>query len=209
MTVQRKTAIQIMQKIALALSGSAILAFGLYNVHEMSGVTEGGILGLTLLLKHWFNISPSISGLLLNAACYLLGWRLLGRTFILWSMLAGGGFSLFYAIFEQTEPLWPALAEMPLIAALLGAVFVGVGAGLSVRAGGAPSGDDALAMSIERLAGWKIQWCYLISDLVVIALSASYIALPQLLCSLLTVILSGQLVGIVQWTPTSKNKSTK
>ena len=35
---------------AFALLGSAILAFGLYNVHSFSGVTEGGVLGLTLLL---------------------------------------------------------------------------------------------------------------------------------------------------------------
>ena len=48
--------------------GGAILAFGLYNVHSLSGVTEGGVLGLTLLLKHWLDISPAISGLILNAA---------------------------------------------------------------------------------------------------------------------------------------------
>ena len=53
--------------------GSAILAFGLYNIHSISGVTEGGVLGLTLLLEHWFGISPSISGLVLNGACYALG----------------------------------------------------------------------------------------------------------------------------------------
>ncbi|MFR8978580.1 MAG: YitT family protein, partial [Christensenellales bacterium] len=57
----------------MALLGSAILAFGLYNVHAFSGVTEGGVLGLTLLLYHWFGLSPSISGLVLNAACYIGG----------------------------------------------------------------------------------------------------------------------------------------
>ena len=59
--------------------GSAILAFGLYNIHSISGVTEGGVLGLTLLLEHWLGISPSISGLVLNGACYLLGFKLLGK----------------------------------------------------------------------------------------------------------------------------------
>ena len=28
-----------------ALLGSTILAFGLYNIHSLSGVTEGGVLG--------------------------------------------------------------------------------------------------------------------------------------------------------------------
>ncbi len=54
------------------------------------------------------------------------------------------------------------------------ALFVGVGVGISVRAGG-PGGDDALAMSISAVSHWDIQWAYLISDLVVLALSATYI----------------------------------
>lgn len=182
----------------MALLGSAILAFGLYNVHALSGVTEGGILGLTLFLHHWFGISPAWSSLVMNAACYLLGWRLLGREFIVYSIAAGGGFSVFYALFERFEPLWPQLADMPLAAAFLGALFVGVGIGLAVRAGGAPGGDDALAMSISHVTGWRIQWSYLASDLLVIALSATYIPLRQLLCSLLTVLLSGQIIGLVQ-----------
>ena len=39
----------------VSIFGSAFLAFGLYNVHALSGVTEGGVLGLTLLLDHWFS----------------------------------------------------------------------------------------------------------------------------------------------------------
>ena len=186
------------KKCALALLGSAILAFGLYNVHALSGVTEGGVLGMTLFLHHLVGLSPAVTGLVMNAICYLMGWKLLGKEFIAYSIVAGGGFSVFYAIVEQFDPLWPQLADHPLLAAVLGALFVGCGVGLSVRAGGAPGGDDALAMSISKLTRWDIQWAYLISDLVVLALSATYIDLSRLGCSLLTVILSGQIIGLVQ-----------
>ena len=186
------------KKCALALLGSAILAFGLYNVHALSGVTEGGVLGMTLFLHHWLSLSPAVTGLIMNVVCYLMGWKLLGREFIAYSIVAGGGFSVFYAVVEQFDPLWPQLAEHPLLAAVLGALFVGCGVGLSVRAGGAPGGDDALAMSISALTHWNIQWAYLISDLVVLALSVTYIDLERLGCSLLTVVLSGQIIGLVQ-----------
>ena len=185
-------------KLLTALLGSAILAFGLCHVHAYSGVTEGGVLGLTLLLHHWLGISPSASGLVLNAACYLAGWRTLGRSVVLVSLVAGGGFSLFYALFELLPPVFPLLAQHPLAAALVGALFVGVGVGLSVRAGGAPGGDDALAMTLSALLRVPIERIYLASDLIVLALSASYLPPSNLACSLLTVVLSGQIIGLMQ-----------
>lgn len=178
--------------------GSAILAFGLYNVHSISGVTEGGVLGLTLLLEHWFGISPSISGLVLNGACYVLGLTLLGKEFILYSIIAGGGFSLFYAIFERFPPLWPQIAQMPLAASVAGAAFVGVGVGLCIRANAAPTGDDSLALSLSHHFKIGIQWVYLLGDLIVLALSLTYIPFSKIIYSLLTVVLSGQLIGLIQ-----------
>ena len=78
----------------IAFLSSAFQAFGIYHIHALSGVTEGGVLGLVLLIDHWFALSPAISGFFLNAACYALGWRTLGREFIGYSIVAAGGFSL-------------------------------------------------------------------------------------------------------------------
>lgn len=182
----------------IGLTGSIILAFGLYHVHSCSGVTEGGVLGMTLLLQYWFHISPAVTGFVLNSACYLFGAKQLGKEFIFYSALSTAGFSLAYKICEQFEPLWPQLYEMPLLASVAGALFVGVGAGLCVRIGGAPSGDDALAMSLSRLTHIKIQWVYLLSDFLVLALSVTYIPLQRLGYPVLTVILSGQIIGLIQ-----------
>lgn len=186
------------RRLLLALLGSAILAFGLCHVHAYSGVTEGGVLGLTLLLHHWLGVSPSVSGLILNAACYLFGYKTLGRSFVFYSVIAGGGFSLFYALFELLPPVFPMLAGAPLAAAIVGALFVGIGVGLSVRAGGAPGGDDALAMALSQVLRQPIERIYLASDLIVLLLSVSYLPLANLACSLLTVLLSGRLIGLVQ-----------
>ena len=187
-----------LKKCAITLLGSFILAFGLYHVHSISGVTEGGVLGATLLLEHWTGISPALTGGIMNVLCYVLGWKLLGKEFIAYSALATVGFSGMYKICEQFPHLWPGLADMPLVAALVGALFVGVGAGLCVRVGGAPSGDDALAMSISHATGGKIQWVYLLSDLIVLVISLSYIPVRRIGYSLFTVLLSGQLIGFVQ-----------
>lgn len=190
--------------VLVSIFASAFLAFGLYNVHSLSGVTEGGVLGLTLLLEHWFSISPSVSGAVLNVLCYGLGWKLLGKRFLAYSFLSTAGFSLSYKLYEQFPPLFPQIANYPLLAAFAGAIFVGVGAGLCVRVGGAPGGDDALAMSVSHVTGWSIERVYLLSDLIVLLLSLSYIPIRRIGFSLLTVILSGQLIGLIQKIPGKK-----
>ena len=185
-------------RIILSLLGGGIQAFGLYHIHSIAGVTEGGTLGLTLLLEHWLSISPVWTSLILNAFCYCVGIRTLGRQFLLYSALSAGSFSVAYALWEQFPRLWPELAQMPVLAALLGALFIGGGVGLCVRAGGAPTGDDALAMSLSARLSIPIERIYLMTDLSVLVLSLSYLSPAQIACSLLTVVLSGKIIGIVQ-----------
>lgn len=183
---------------AVILLASGIQAFGIYNIHALSSVTEGGVLGATLLLQNWFAISPAVSSLILNIICYAFGWRTLGKEFIGYSALSIGTYSAVYGVLEQFPPLWPGIAQMPLLAALAGALFIGVGAGLCVRCGGATAGDDALAMSLHHIFGWPIERIYLASDLTVLLLSLSYIPFRRIAYSLLTVLLSGQIIGLIQ-----------
>lgn len=182
----------------IAFFSAGFLAFGMYHVHSVADITEGGVLGAVLLIHHWLHISPALSSLVLNALCYLFGWRTFGKSFVVYSIAAALGYSAFYFVCEQFPPIYPQIAEMPLLASVVGSIFVGIGSGLCVRVGGATSGDDALAMSLSKVTKVPIQWIYLISDLVVLVLSLSYIPLSRIVYSLLTVILSGQIIGLLQ-----------
>ena len=190
----------------IAFLSSAFQAFGIYNIHALSCVTEGGVFGLTLLLQHWLHISPAVSSFVLNLFCYGLGRKTLGKEFIGYSVVAACGYSAGYAICELFPPLWPQIAGMPLTAAIVGALFIGIGAGLCVRSGGATSGDDALAMSLSHLLRLPIERIYLVSDLTVLTLSLSYIPFRRIAYSLLTVILSGQIIGWIQSIPLTHQK---
>lgn len=192
------------KNIFTVIIGSIILAFGLFNIHSHAGVSEGGALGLMLLLEHHFGISPTFSGLIINFSCYLLGFKVLGKSFIAYSLISGAVFSAAYFVCENTGALFPQIANYPLWAAVAGGIFVGIGCGLCVKAGGATSGDDAMSMAVSKLTGIEIQWIYLISDVTVLILSLTYIPLQRIAYSLLTVIISGQIVGLV-----SKNKKGK
>ena len=139
--------------------GTAILSFGIHNIHQRAAITEGGVIGLVLLLNHWLGIPASIASPLLDFICYALAFKFL---------------------------------------ALLGGVFVGIGVGIIVRQGGSSGGDDALALVIHQLTGWKLARSYLFTDLVVLGASLSYIPARRIAFSLVTVTVSSLLIDWVQ-----------
>lgn len=178
--------------------GAFILAFGMYNIHSRTIITEGGIWGIELLLFNWFKISPAITAPLLDGTCYLMGVVFLGKEFIIKSLAGTLGYSAFYALLEQFPPLLPDLDSIPIAAAVIGALFVGIGAGIVVRQGGACAGDDALALVISKKLHIKISRAYLFTDITVLLLSLSYIPFHQIAYSLVTVLLSGWIIEKVQ-----------
>lgn len=191
---QNKTTAAVKQYGSLLL-GSAILAFGLFNVHSQSMITEGGVLGATLLIDHWFGISPGITGPIMDFICYFFGYKLLGKAFLKYAITATCGFSVFYNIFEAIGPVLPNMGGTPVLAAVVGGIFVGVGVGLVVRVGGASGGDDALALMLARLLNCNISRAYFATDFVVLMLSLSYVPVYKILCSLITVTLSSFIIG--------------
>lgn len=183
------------RRYACILLGTAIVAFGLYNVHGQSGITEGGVLGATLLIQHWTGISPSVSEIVLDVICYALGFAFLGRRFLVDSLIATCAYAGCYALFERVGYVLPDMGHMPVLAAVVGAVFVGVGVGLIVRQEAAGCGDDALALVISNRTGWSVSRAYLITDMTVLTLSLSYIPVAKIACSLITVTLSSFIIG--------------
>lgn len=187
-----------LKNLLLNALGGAILGFGLMEVHSIAHVTEGGALGLTLLMDIWFGFSPAWTSIVLNIAFYAFGIKMFGIPFVVYSLVCAGAFSGAYAVCELFPPIYPEIAFFPFLAAIIGAIFVGVGVGVCVKAGGAPTADDALAMSLSKISKIDIQWIYMITDLLVLALSLTCIPVKNVLCSLVTVTLSGQIIGLIQ-----------
>ena len=186
------------RRILCILLGTAICSFGIYNIHRQTGVTEGGVLGMIVLLNYWFDISPSILSVSLDLLCYALAFRKLGLRFLIISGASSLSLSMFFRIWESFPPMLPNFYDRPLIAAVLGALFIGVGVGVVIRNGGSCSGDDALALFISNVTGWRISRAYLITDFTVLALSLSYIPFSRILYSLITVTLSSYIIDFIQ-----------
>lgn len=194
---EKTTPAGLIKRFATIALGCAILTFGMHNIHQVVGITEGGVLGGILLLNHWFGIDASIASPVLDVVCYTVGLFVLGAGFLGWSAVSSVLLALFYALWESLPHMLPDLSAYPLVAAVLGGVFVGVGAGLVVRCNASAGGDDALALSIHKVTGLKLARCYLFTDLSVLLLSLSYIPITKIVFSLVTVFISSPLIDFV------------
>ena len=191
--IQRALARFTPRRIAIIMLGTAILSFGIHNIHQRTAITEGGIIGLVLLINHWLGVPASVASPLLDAISYALAFKFLGWDFLLSAGIASISLAGFYRLWECFPP-----TPWPLAAALLGGVFVGVGVGLIVRQGGSSGGDDALALVIHKLTGWRLSRAYLFTDLTVLFASLSYIPFRRIAYSLVTVTVSSLLIDYIK-----------
>lgn len=187
----------LVRRVALIAIGSAILTFGVHNIHDVVDITEGGVIGSMLLIENFFGVPASIASPALDAVCYAVAFTVLGAGFLGWSAVSSVLIAGFYALWEHLPHLLPNLSSAPILAALLGGAFVGIGAGIVVRQGGSAGGDDALALTISRKTGWRLSRCYLVADFTVLALSLTYISPFKIACSLVTVVVSSCLIDVV------------
>ena len=174
--------------------GAGICSFGIHNIHQRVGITEGGVIGFMLLMEHWFHIAPSLLTTVLDITCYMLAFRYLGSKFIVISVFSTFSVSMFYEVWEFFPFLLPDLSSYPFLAAILGGLFVGIGVGLIVSQGGSSGGDDALALTISHLTHWRLSKAYLFTDFVVLGLSLSYIPISKIIYSIITVMTSSYII---------------
>lgn len=188
-----------LKSILLIIIGATILSFGSYNFNYQNNVTEGGVLGLLLLLllQHVFNISPSITSVVIDFSLFTIGSKFFGKKFLLYSILSTITFSSTYKIWEKIGFLVPSFTNNMLIASILAGIGVGVGVGLVVRGGGASGGDDVIALLGNKLLKLKVNHVYLATDAIVLLMSLVYLDIKQVFFSIIAVTISGKIISII------------
>ena len=183
---------------AYILLGSLILAFGFYNFYYLNNLTEGGVLGLLLLLKNLFNIQPSIANIIIDGALLLIGYKFFGKNFFIYSIIASISFSTLYGVFEFIGPILPKIDSM-LISTILAGVSVGIGVGIITKSGAAAGGDDALALVIAKTTSLNIGYVYLICDVSILLISLLYLSAFDVFYSLIAVTISGKIIDLIYY----------
>ena len=181
---------KILRSVLLIALGSSILAFGSYNFNYQNNVTEGGVLGLLLLVKNVFDISPSITNLIIDFSLFAIGSKFFGKKFLACSIFATFCFSVSYRFWESIGFLTPNFTNSMLVG-------VGVGAGIVLRGGGASGGDDVIALLGNKFTPLKVQHVYMLTDAIVLLMSLVYLDFKQIFFSIIAVCISGKLISVI------------
>ncbi|MBZ5751490.1 MULTISPECIES: YitT family protein [Metabacillus] len=186
------------KNIFFILIGSGIFGFGLVHFNMQNNLAEGGFTGITLMLYFLFHFDPSISNLLLNIPLFIIGWRILGRTSFLYTLIGTISLSLFLWIFQRYQIHMPLNDDLTL-AALFAGVSLGIGLGMIFRYGGTTGGVDIIARLANKYLGWSMGKTMFIFDLCVITLSLiTYLSYKEAMYTLVAVFVGARVIDFMQ-----------
>lgn len=186
------------KNIFFILLGAAIFSFGLVHFNMQNNLAEGGFTGITLLLYFVFGWSPSITNLVLNLPLFFLGWKLLGRSVFIYTIIGTVGVSIFLGIFQKYQIEMP-LYEDLFLAALFAGVFIGIGLGIIFRYGGTTGGVDIIARLAQKYFGWTMGRTMFMFDFGVITLSLiTYLNYREAMYTLVVVFVGARVIDFMQ-----------
>ncbi|MGG4267359.1 YitT family protein [Peribacillus simplex] len=180
------------------LFGAGIFAFGLVHFNMQNNLAEGGFTGLTLIIYQLIGINPSYTNLVLNIPLFAIGWKYLGRTSFLYTIIGTVGLSVWLWVFERYQ-IEINLGNDLMLVALFAGVFVGVGLGIIFRYGGTTGGVDIIARFVHRYLGIGMGRTMFIFDAVVIGLSIlTYLDYRQAMYTLVAVFIGARVIDFMQ-----------
>ncbi|RPF55782.1 YitT family protein [Aquisalibacillus elongatus] len=180
------------------LIGSAIFSFGIVNFNMENNLAEGGFTGITLLLYFMFSLDPGIMNLVLNIPVFFIGWRMLGTTTLIYTVIGTFAVSIFLWVF-QFFPLEFSLRNDMTLAALFAGTFIGVGLGIIFRYGGTTGGVDIIARLVHKYVGWSMGRTMFLFDAVVIFSSIILYLRPiQGMYTLVAVFIGARVIDFIQ-----------
>lgn len=170
------------------------MGFGVNYFNIANRLSEGGVTGVTILLKYILNWDPGITNLIINIPLLIIGWKVFGRNSLFYTVVGTLAVSLSFSLFSPFRHYM----EDTLLASLYAGVTVGIGLGLVFWAGGTTGGVDIIARLFQKYKGWSIGKTMFMSDILVITLSLFYLNLERAMYTLVAVFVSSRVIDFVQ-----------
>lgn len=156
-------------------------------------IIDGGITGISIILSFLTNINLSIFIVIINIPFLLLGFKHLGKNFLIQSSIAMVLFSLLLEAFKQVDVVTSDI----LLATVFGGLLLGIGVGFVIRYGACLDGVETIAILINKKTSFSVGQVILLVNLVIYMVAGILFGWDRALYSIMTYFITYKIIDIV------------
>lgn len=177
----------------MIVGGCVVYGFGLNMFIKANGLALGGFSGLGLILNYKFGFPIGAFFIIANIPLLIISFKVWGRRYVFNTMVGVIVSSITAEIFAGQA----LVVDDPLLPAIYGGLFNGLGIGIVLRGSGTTGGSDILAQLCNKYRGTSLGTFYLCFDACVLMIVAVIYGLTTTLYSMVAVFISSNVVNLV------------
>lgn len=181
-----------LRDVFLMTAGVFSAAFGFKGFLLTNGFIDGGATGISLLINALTNIPLSVLIICINIPFIILGYKILGKSFAIKTILAISALALVLATVS-----FPNITNDNLLVAVFGGFFLGAGIGLAVRGGAVIDGTEILAIFLSRKLGTTIGDIIIIINVLIFSTAAYLLSVEIALYSMITYLAASKTLDFI------------
>ncbi len=173
--------------------GAFLSAFALEEFLIPNSILDGGVAGISIIIHKLSNINLGLLVFFINIPFIYVGYRNLGRQFLLKALYSIGLFSILLEMFATS----PALTGDPLLGLVYGGALLGIGVGLVIRSGGCIDGTESVAIVISKNTSLSVGQVVLLFNMIIFGTAGFFFGIDRALYSLLTYVITFKVIDFV------------
>jgi len=182
-----------MKKLVVLLFSSVCIGIGLNTFILPLHLINGGVFGISLLIKYIWGTQVGHSIIMINTPIYLLS-LLYDKSYFINAIL---GLIFTSTMIDLLTPLNGVVHLPTLISAILGGITIGIGVGFMIRLHISPGGIDLLALLISKSKSINPGIVMFLIDLFIIIAGIIVLKDFKLIYSIITISCVGLCVGLL------------
>lgn len=190
---RRKTAMDWIKKYLVLIIGSLIYSAGLEIFLVPNNIIDGGIVGISIMASYLTGIPFGVYMLVLNLPFLYLGYKQIGKTFAISTIISIIALSIFS---EFLEPV-PQITQDYFLAAIFGGIIAGAGVGLVIRQGGSLDGTEITAIILDRKTSFSVGEVVMFFNLFILGAAGFVFGWDKAMYSLVTYFIISKMIDVV------------
>lgn len=178
----------LMITVGAMLSSFALECFLIPNT-----ILDGGITGISIILSKVSIFPMSVLIILLNIPFMYVGYKNMGKNFLMKAIYSMVIFSIGLSIFGGMD----AITDQMLLATVYGGLLLGVGCGIVIRFGGCLDGTESIAIVISKEFPISVGQIILLINLLIYMIAGLIFGIDRALYSLLTYFITFKVIDFV------------